>query len=468
MGRILWALCVTLLLLMGFTATARADDSAVRVCIKPDVPPGIDAWAYDAKGTMVVRMKRDDFKKKSKGRTVYLYSPSAPPESVLLLPERYHHLTCPPAPKPNVPPPPPGAPSGPPPPPGAGATIELPKPADKPPSDEKKLEPPEPLPKLIIYADKPPPPDALPLPPPGGVTEQWTQTVLPIKRYEPGETHVLPVVNRDSTDKLPMTHVLPMKGEKPGSGTGDGDGTGHGPKKTLGEKVAEELIFGAMIANGQFNEETKSPDGKKYGIPGGKNPNGPNNPYAQAAAGAVLIGAALAAQNAEKLKKKLVESLARKTPLPYAEMAKLGEDVAEKIANEFGPKIEAELAKRGEKLFEGEGAKLAREAIAKQLSESGTLGPYEVMKQFTDKLGGQYQAHHILEKQFATKFGLGNADKVPSVILTDVQHKAITAKLAKKTPFATSPQKLWAIYQEVYKDAPSWLTAIEGYFKNAK
>lgn len=69
----------------------------------------------------------------------------------------------------------------------------------------------------------------------------------------------------------------------------------------------------------------------------------------------------------------------------------------------------------------------------------------------------------------AEKWGLGNADQVPSVVLTEAQHKAITAKLnVAGTAKAKSLQKLWEAYQQAYFDHPDWLKAIEKYFVKGK
>jgi hypothetical protein len=80
-----------------------------------------------------------------------------------------------------------------------------------------------------------------------------------------------------------------------------------------------------------------------------------------------------------------------------------------------------------------------------------TIGPYKVMRQFTDALGARYQAHHILEEQMIRKFGLGKPELGPSVILSDMEHKAITAKLRDKTTKAKTPEELWELYQEAYE-----------------
>jgi hypothetical protein len=303
--------------------------------------------------------------------------------------------------------------------------------------------------------NRPPPPEPVPKPPPGGVTEQWPQTVLPVVRQAPEAettvlpaTHVLPVVRREDTDKLPMAHVLPMKGESHGSGEGTGDGTGQGPEKTRTDKIALEIVYAGALANLQLNEDTKPADGKPYGIIGGKNPNGPNHPAAQAAAGAVMVAAVVLSANSDKflkkaqaLYKKAVEKgEAKLATLAYKDLEELGEKGAEELAKVYGADI------------------------ARAMQQNGAPGPYAVMKKFTDNLGGAYQAHHILEQKFVAKLGLGNADKVPSVILTDAQHKLITTQLnAAKTEIKTT-QELWERYQDVYKTHPDWLAAIKSYF----
>jgi hypothetical protein len=362
MGRFLWVWGLCWLLLVGLAATAQAEGlTAIRVCIRPpDVPADIDAWVYAPNGTTVIRMKREDFKKESRGHTVYLFSPSAPPESVKLLPKRWSELKCPPyAPPPKDPPPAPAGAAAPPPPPpppaGAGAKGEAPKPAEKPPAAaEKKKKAPEPPPQPIVYVNRPPPPEPIPKPPPGGVTEHWPKTVLPVVISAPEaepkvlpSKPVLPVVRRDDTEQLPMTHGLPMKGGSHGSGDGSGDGTGHGPKKTTADKIAEQLAYAGALASLQLNEDTKRPDGKQFGIVGGKNPNGPNHPAAQAGAGAVTIAAAVLSANADKFMKKaqalykkaLEKGEAKLATLAIKDLEELGEKGAEELAKVYGADI---------------------------------------------------------------------------------------------------------------------------------
>lgn len=85
---------------------------------------------------------------------------------------------------------------------------------------------------------------------------------------------------------------------------------------------------------------------------------------------------------------------------------------------------------------------------------------------------GKFQAHKIFEKQAfdhfgVAKFGDDAIAKAPSVILTDVEHKAITKELndfwvkVKSGEKKANQQELRALYERVYKNQPHWLQAIE-------
>jgi hypothetical protein len=102
------------------------------------------------------------------------------------------------------------------------------------------------------------------------------------------------------------------------------------------------------------------------------------------------------------------------------------------------------------------------------LQKNGTIGPYSVMRQFTAGHGSAYQAHHILEKKMMKELELGNPDLVPSVILTQAEHKVLTAELAKETAGVDTLEGLWKAYQKVYIKNPEWLEAIKSYFAKGK
>jgi hypothetical protein len=233
-----------------------------------------------------------------------------------------------------------------------------------------------------------------------------------------------------------------------------GDG---GKEVSPAHLIAHEAALAGAIANLQMNENIERPDGSRYGIPTGKNVNGPQNPIAQFLAGAVMVGAAVVTAGADGFRKKLAQALKDGKAIPSSEMAKLGSDVAEQLAKALGP----QAATNG-------GEVAVREMMAEALRKTGTIGPYKVMRQFTDALGAKFQAHHILEVKMFKKLKLGNADLGPSVILSDAEHKAITAQLNAETAGVENAQQLWKAYEKVYKDFPSWLEAIKPYFAGGK
>jgi hypothetical protein len=214
------------------------------------------------------------------------------------------------------------------------------------------------------------------------------------------------------------------------------DGDGKTPKKDS----LDELAILAAILNGQMNEDLKRPDGKDHGIIGGKDPDGFDNPIAQTVASVVSITLAIHTQ-ARAFVDKLRDAAAKKATF-VIKPNELSEEAAEFLAS----------TKQG---F----------AIMDTMHKLGVVGPYRIMKKFTDKLGGAYQAHHILEKA-KLKFLKGKLDPdlIPSVILTEAEHKEITAKLAKHTKGAMTPNELWEGYTDAYEEFPEWLKAIKSYF----
>ena len=125
---------------------------------------------------------------------------------------------------------------------------------------------------------------------------------------------------------------------------------------------------------------------------------------------------------------------------------------------------------RAEFLGKAEGKKAAERLahLVDALHKNGAIGEYSVMAKFTEGFGGRVQAHHILEVQFAKRFKLGNPDKLPSVILIEAEHKAITAKLNLATARVKDANDLWKVYQKAYVDHPHWLDAIRPYFVKSK
>lgn len=226
--------------------------------------------------------------------------------------------------------------------------------------------------------------------------------------------------------------------KEPGKECKDGDG------KTPKKDSLDELAILAAILNGQMNEDLKRADGKDHGIIGGQDPDGFDNPVAQVLTSVVSIAAAIHTQ-ARAFVNKLRDAAARKTAF-VIKPDELSEEAAEFLAST-------------NQAF----------AITDTMHKLGVIGPYRVMQKFTAKLGGAYQAHHILEKaKLRFLKGKLDPDLIPSVILTDAEHKAITDELAIHTKGATTLKELWAGYQKAYANRPEWLKAIEQYFKKAK
>lgn len=450
----LWCLFV-----LFIARPARADDSlaAIHVCVRPSiVPEGVAVWVFTANAdSFIVKIPRADFKKQAAGLPVYVYDPYAPPESVKLFPKKFSNLVCPPAPAPVKPPEAPAPKKDQPKAEdkkaeGGGAIAADPKKKhEKQEGDEE--EPPD-LPKPLT---RPPPPEWHPQPPKGGITEGWPGTVLPIQ-VKPAvlpsvaSGHgVLPIVGLDGKGTvLPMANRPIPSDAKTATGEGGKDAgkKGAGPEKTGYEKWCEQVGLLGGVASLNLNEDIKAPAGSKYGIPGGKNSDGIKSPTAQAIAGAVMVASAVI--TAGGFDKKFYDALAKGTRLFIRGGGKAGEQVAEKL-------VQNAIAKYG---------KHGAEDLAGALAKNGAIGEYSVMSKFTQNLGGRYQAHHILEVKFAEKFALGATDRIPAVILSEAEHKAITATLARETMNVKTPQALWAAYQRAYRLHPAWLKVIEGYF----
>lgn len=97
MRRPRWVWWLFWVFVVSLATNARAGDFAeIRVCVRPpNVPPGVEAWVYTpGSATVVVKVKREDFKKQSGGLTTYVFDPNAPVENTQLLPIPYNKLAC--------------------------------------------------------------------------------------------------------------------------------------------------------------------------------------------------------------------------------------------------------------------------------------------------------------------------------------------------------------------------------------
>jgi hypothetical protein len=432
-----------LVVLWFLASTAHAEP--IPVCWRPAwLKPGSTMWSVTNDGKGAVMVGAAEFAIRTQNRRVYVYKPDAPVWNNALLQGEDRRNGCTPLPveKPAAdaakPPEPPKGGSG-----GKekdesvgddGEDAE--EGAAEADDDEGEAEAPQPTyssPRVDEYEEyrKRRAKHRSNLPEKTASALPWNESALPAQEEQP----VLP--------KLEVAQrPLPVLNARPGSG-----GKGLGEQKTATEKAIEQFVLFAGALTLQLDEDLHRPDGKKFGIVGGRNEDGPDNPATQVIAAVIQLAPAAAAQ-VEQFMKKAEEAIAKKTPLVVNNMNELGEEAAEALAKEYG------------------------EGIAIALQKKGAIGPYKLWQKFTDGLGGRWEAHHILEVQWFKKWGkkLGDPNLGPSVILTNAEHKVITDKL--KAGFVArfgkeGPRTLddvWKVYQDVYEQTPHWLKAIKSYF----
>ncbi|MDC3957496.1 hypothetical protein KEG38_26800 [Polyangium jinanense] len=438
------ASCSSLLLVVSCVpAIARAE---IRVCVKPpDVASNVNEWAYSPGAKALWTTSRAKFTLKSQGLTTYVFDPYAPPASARRLPIPHNKLTCP-APPPRPKPAPAKDASkdtakeskA-----GAATSTEASEP-QKPPS--AKDEQGEVVPPGVKKMPEHPPDKPRPSPPPPeGVLSN--EPLLPSTSTLPKKDEVHPPKCVDEHCTLvDRGGALPERVFRPGaplSSVASCEQTKEGcqarKEKTRAGAILEQVVIAGAIFNLQMNEDLYRPDGKEYGIVGGMNADGPNDPRLQAAAAAVMFSpVAMALGN--KFMKATSEALKRGEKVVIKNVSELSEDAAKYLAEEFG------------------------EELTQALAKEEVIGPYRVMQHFTAKHGRKWQAHHIYETARMEKIGLDPLDG-PSVILSSEEHSMFTASLRDATKgiaYQDLP-KLWTAYQGVYRLKPHWLKAIEHY-----
>ena len=95
--------------------------------------------------------------------------------------------------------------------------------------------------------------------------------------------------------------------------------------------------------------------------------------------------------------------------------------------------------------------------------------PYGQAQKLTANWKNAIQAHHILEVRHAKRWNISTGD-VPAVILPKEVHDQISRRLQQVMPYLGdahpySRAEVWRAYQDVYRDFPDWLAAIEKYFQ---
>ncbi|MDC3988618.1 hypothetical protein [Polyangium jinanense] len=445
MLRRVFAWCLPLLLLvLCVPSLARAE---IRVCVRLPGHPKMDQWALSGSAT-VMTQSWQVFTAKTNGLTTFAYDPWAPPENVRFLPPPYNKLQCPKPPPRPEPAPAKSAPKDPAEENKAGAApaAEASEPPKPPPAKEEQAEVVPPGVKKM--PERPPEKPRPSPPPPQGVLSN--EPLLPSESTLPKRDEVHPPKCVDEHCTLvDRGGALPERVFRPGaplSSVASCEQTkegckGDGKPKTRLEEIAQELAIAAAIANGELNADLSRKGGKRFGIIGGTNEDGVDNPIVQAAVATAAIASGVLLGQADKFAKKLEEACAKKAPLIIQGTEELSKETAEFLAKQYGADI------------------------AHALEQNGAIGAYEVMSKFTKDLGGAYQAHHLLEKAMAGRWGLTKElDKIPSVILTEAKHKEITNRLKALTPRARDLKELWRNYQDAYANYPHWLEAIKPYF----
>lgn len=240
------------------------------------------------------------------------------------------------------------------------------------------------------------------------------------------------------------TTTTTKKGDRKTTDTSSPDG--KGPPLSVFERISRNLAVGGALAQGDTSGNLKDPNGHRSGIPGGKNVGGFSFPPLQA--GVALLQ---------------ILSSAGMTPKSFIDdVVKFGKHGQRTLIKEADEKI----VKVADELI----AKHGRYEMAKGLQEMQTIIPYAMGEKFTKDLGGKFQAHKIFEKRALKELlGRDDFDKLPSVILTDKEHQAISAALdaewRKVGKDKMTLEKLRRIYKDVYKDYPHWLEAIESYLR---
>ncbi|MDI1433318.1 hypothetical protein [Polyangium sorediatum] len=417
----------------------------VDVCWKPSgLPPDVDTFAVieEKTGGTLVILNAHQFWQQAQHRVVLRYNPNLGPESLARIPSKARPPGCTPPPPKKPEAPAAKAPAPPAPPQSEPSPKEAAKESKR--ADEPKEEPPRS--RVAERKDEPRVSQEGSLPREGILREESVlprrDEVHPPRCVDEACSHVdrggaLPELQH--RHGRPLVSAVRCQDTKQGC-NGKGDGTGKGKALTPLERMVRELAIASAMLNGEFNHDLARKDGKRFGVIGGDDEDGVDNAIVQAAAAITQVASAVLVGQAETFAKKLEEACAKKAPILLQGAEELSKETAELLAKKYGADIAAAL------------------------EQNGTIGAYEVMKKFTDNLGGSYQAHHILEKAMAEKLGLKNFDKLPAVILTEAKHKEITRMLKGLRPPKLTPDTLWETYKSAYKTHPHWLEAIKPYF----
>ncbi|MBK9260603.1 MAG: hypothetical protein IPM54_12365 [Polyangiaceae bacterium] len=292
-----------------------------------------------------------------------------------------------------------------------------------------------------------------------------------------GQTTSTGTGNGQTTSTTAANPASPKKGDGQTTSTSGPDG--NGPPLNFLQVLSRNLAIAGALASGDTSGSLEDPNGSRYGIPSGKNAGGPDLLLLQAAAGTfAVIG--IPFKSGKEFIETVTRALSQKKVAGILDPKVLSREIAEQLAHEpeqaVIDKAIAALKQGNTKPFEA--LESFGKAMAPSLRDAAVILPYSRAKIFTRGWEGKFQAHHVLEVDVAEDvFGMGKQaiDDIPAIILSKEQHELITGRLTKahnelldtlkKTEKKLEPADVWQMYQKVYKDYPSWLTAIEGYFK---
>lgn len=257
-----------------------------------------------------------------------------------------------------------------------------------------------------------------------------------------------------TTGGAPTASTTPKKGDEKTTETSSP--TGKGPPLSTFETIARNMNLLAAVANADTSGNAKHPEGDRHGMVNGTNVGGWSFPALQAGLSAIQVITAVGVPSKEFV-------------LKIYTATKGGQRVIINEADKAALKMADDLIKEA-----------GQYELAKAFQEISAVLPFNLGQKFTAGLESRFQAHKIFEKQafehFAETFGKDNVkeaiEKAPSVILTDIEHQAITNRLndfwrkvvKKKLPPEQVKKELLELYQDVYKDHPHWLQAIQHLF----
>jgi hypothetical protein len=245
---------------------------------------------------------------------------------------------------------------------------------------------------------------------------------------------------------------------------------GKGPPLTFLEMLSRNLQYAGALASGDTSGDPKDPNGSRYGKLGGKNVGGPNSLIVQAAAGTfAVIG--IPFKSGKDFLIRITKALKRGKAPAIVDPKVLSKEIAEELAK-------GQTEDQFNKAMKGEFVESYGMAMAISLRDAGVIMPYSRAQIFTKGWEAKFQAHHVYEVKWMKIFDKEAIGDAPAVILSKAEHDAVTKRLRtakdalmdevkEKGGKNAMPTKaeVWAMYQEVYKDQPNWLKAIEGYFQ---